>query len=104
MSPASKGIVGKTQTRPNKDSRWHDITKLGSWYNDKGPQTVTPSKSVDPTTTIIPRPRLVDGDHSHVSHDRLLFFLNSLDPQQHVGRANDFFNAMDIIVGNLFER
>ncbi|KAF2126076.1 hypothetical protein P153DRAFT_433875 [Dothidotthia symphoricarpi CBS 119687] len=52
----------------------------------------------------VSQPRLVPCDNRAIPEKQLLFLLDTLDPQACMGRANDFFNGLDTIVGNLLER
>jgi hypothetical protein len=48
--------------------------------------------------------RLIQCDNPMIPQDLILFVLNSLDPHTHPDRANNFFNGLDLIVGNLQDR
>ncbi|KAH7374393.1 hypothetical protein BKA66DRAFT_468429 [Pyrenochaeta sp. MPI-SDFR-AT-0127] len=77
----------------------HDFDAIGLWrYRDFSASRR--ALKAKPAT----QPRLIDDNNPNIPHDRFLFLLNSLDPKVHPTRSNDFFNSLDIIVGNLVDK
>lgn len=86
------------------NTEWQNVAAMGSWRDDRTGMNRKLANAIPPMSAHTSQPRLIACDHPHISHDRLLFLLNSLNPQAYPERTNNFFNGLDIITGNLQER
>ncbi|KAF2792952.1 hypothetical protein K505DRAFT_48118 [Melanomma pulvis-pyrius CBS 109.77] len=49
-------------------------------------------------------PFSVDFDHQSYVQERMAYLISQLDPRTYPNRVNDFFNGLDIVIGDLRER
>lgn len=110
--PISKSIiasVGKGGLRSATSAKSPDLSSPGSSLQNlatyRSSHNFTVSSPIQaPAATPTSHSHSVDFDHQSYVQERMTYLLSQLDPRTYSNRVNDFFNGLDIIIGDLRER